>query len=115
MRYGRSWATSCRPPRKVRIAKADMSKWLATSAALWAVFVFIQTGSHRDYFILVPGAGNPDEHAESPTTRVAWISFGVLVLALVTVVGLAKVLSPAGGPLRRPSGICRVAPWISSL
>src|SRR4030095_5103739 len=67
----------------------------ATSAALWAVFVFIQTVSHRDYFLPVAGAGNPDEHAESPTTRAAWISFAILVLALVTVVGLAKVLSPS--------------------
>jgi Ca2+:H+ antiporter len=59
------------------------------------VFVFIQTVSHRDYFIPVSGAGNPDEHAEPPTARAAWISFALLVLALVTVVGLAKVLSPS--------------------
>ena len=39
--------------------------------------------------------GDPDEHAEPPTTRAAWISFALLVLALVTVVGLAKVLSPS--------------------
>jgi Ca2+:H+ antiporter len=67
----------------------------ASSAALWAVFVFIQTVSHRDYFIPVSVAGNPDEHAEPPTTRTAWISFAVLVLALVTVVGLAKAISPS--------------------
>jgi len=66
----------------------------ATSAALWAVFVFIQTVSHRDYFLPISGAANPDEHAQPPTTRAAWISFAVLVLALVTVVGLAKALSP---------------------
>ncbi len=67
----------------------------ATSAALWAVFVFIQTVSHRDYFIPVTNAGDPDQHAEPPTARQAWMSFAMLVLALVTVVGLAKILSPS--------------------
>lgn len=67
----------------------------ATSAALWAVFVFIQTVSHRDYFIPVTNAGDPDQHAEPPTARQAWMSFAMLVLALVTVVGLAKMLSPS--------------------
>ena len=66
-----------------------------TSAALWAAFVFTQTVSHRDYFIPVSKTGRPEEHAEPPTTREAWISFGLLVLALVSVVGLAKVLSPS--------------------
>src|SRR6478736_2490700 len=67
----------------------------ATSAALWAVFVFIQTVSHRDYFIPVTNVGDPDQHAAPPPTRIAWISFAVLMVALVTVVGLAKVLSPS--------------------
>ena len=66
----------------------------ATSAALWAVFVFIQTVSHRDYFIPVSSGATPEEHLDPPTARAAWISFAVLVLALVTVVGLAKALSP---------------------
>ena len=66
-----------------------------TSAALWAAFVFTQTVSHRDYFIPVSKTGRPEDHAEPPTTREAWISFGLLVLALVSVVGLAKVLSPS--------------------
>jgi len=73
-----------------------MSKWFATSAALWAVFVFIQTGSHREYFIPVLGAENPDEHTEPPTIRVAWISFAILVLALVTSLGDHKPPKPAG-------------------
>ena len=66
-----------------------------TSAALWAAFVFTQTVSHRDYFIPVSKTGSPEDHAEPPTAREAWISFGLLVLALVSVVGLAKVLSPS--------------------
>ena len=66
----------------------------AMSAALWAVFVFVQTVRHRDYFIPEVSASDPDAHAEPPTTRAAWTSFAVLLLSLVTVVGLAKVLSP---------------------
>jgi Ca2+:H+ antiporter len=66
----------------------------ASSAALWAIFVFIQTVRHRDYFIPVTNAADPDAHAEPPTARAAWMSFGLLVVSLVTVVGLAKILSP---------------------
>jgi Ca2+:H+ antiporter len=87
-----------------------------TSAALWAAFVFTQPVSHRDYFIPVSNTGRPEEHAEPPTTREAWISFGLLVLALVSVVGLAKVLSPsieaaveAAGAPRAVVGIVRHA------
>jgi Ca2+:H+ antiporter len=64
------------------------------AAALWAIFVFIQTVRHRDYFIPVANASNPEVHAEPPTLRESWSSFGLLVVALVTVVGLAKMLSP---------------------
>ncbi len=63
-----------------------------TSAALWAIFVFIQTVRHRDYFI--PDGANAEAHAEPPTTREAWASFALLLVSLVAVVGLAKKLSP---------------------
>ncbi len=65
-----------------------------TSAALWAIFIFIQTVRHRDYFIPVTDAANPDAHAAPPTDREAWVSFGLLLASLIAVVGLAKVLSP---------------------
>ena len=65
-----------------------------SSAALWAIFVFVQTVRHRDYFIPVTDAANPDAHAEPPTLREAWVSFGMLLVSLVAVVGLAKMLSP---------------------
>jgi len=65
-----------------------------TSAALWAIFIFIQTVRHRDYFIHVTDAANLDVHAEPPTTGEAWVSSGLLLLSLVAVVGLAKMLSP---------------------
>src|SRR6185295_9147514 len=37
-----------------------------TSAALWAIFVFVQTVRHRDYFIPETGAANAEIHAEPP-------------------------------------------------
>jgi Ca2+:H+ antiporter len=65
-----------------------------TSATLWAIFIFIQTVRHRDYFIPVTDGVNIDSHAEPPTAGKAWVSFGLLLLSLVAVVGLAKMLSP---------------------
>src|SRR5687768_5629498 len=65
-----------------------------TSATLWAIFIFIQTVRHRDYFIPVTDAANPEAHAEPPAARAAWVSFGLLLASLVAVVGLAKMLSP---------------------
>lgn len=65
-----------------------------SSAVLWAIFVFVQTLRHRDYFIPVTGAADLETHAEPPTTRAAWSSFGLLLVSLVGVVGLAKKLSP---------------------
>jgi Ca2+:H+ antiporter len=65
-----------------------------SSLALWAVFVFVQTVRHRDYFL--PGAHAEDEdvHAAPPTAAQTWASFGLLLVSLVAVVGLAKTLSP---------------------
>jgi len=65
-----------------------------SSAALWAIFVFVQTVRHRDYFIPTANASDAEAHAAPPTTGQAWTSFGLLLLSLVTVVGLAKMLSP---------------------
>lgn len=63
------------------------------SISLWAVFVFIQTIRHRDYFLPAVDPANPETHAEPPTVREAWTSFGLLLVSLVSVVGLAKLLS----------------------
>jgi Ca2+:H+ antiporter len=65
------------------------------SAVLWAIFVFIQTVRHRDYFLPAIAAEDPDVHAVPPTARQAWLSFVLLLASLVAVVGLAKKLSPA--------------------
>jgi Ca2+/H+ antiporter len=47
--------------------------------------------------IFLPPTNVADEgtHAQAPSNRQAWISFAVLLVALVSVVGLAKVLSPS--------------------
>jgi Ca2+:H+ antiporter len=66
------------------------------SLLLYAMFVVTQTVRHRDFFLPVAHEGeDPDEHADPPTGRKAAVSLGLLVVALVGVVGLAKVQSPA--------------------
>lgn len=65
-----------------------------SSLVLWAAFVFVQTVRHRDYFLPPADAANEDVHAAPPTVAQAWASFGLLVVSLVSVVGLAKQLSP---------------------
>ena len=70
--------------------------------------MFVQTVRHRDYFLPV-GASAPTTrgHAAPPSDRAALLSLGLLVVALVAVVGLAKIESPAiedavdGGRARR--------------
>lgn len=68
------------------------------SIALYGMFVATQTRVHRDFFLPVTNAGKPveaDDHAEAPSTRSALISLGLLIVALVSVVGLAKIESPS--------------------
>ncbi|CCH30800.1 ionic transporter y4hA [Actinosynnema sp. NPDC047251] len=67
------------------------------SIALYATFVLTQTVRHRDFFLPVTADGEPDaeEHASPPSTKETWISLALLMVALVVVVGLAKVESPA--------------------
>jgi Ca2+:H+ antiporter len=61
------------------------------------VFVLNQTVRHRDFFLPVVEEGARDEHqhAKPPSRRAALTSLGLLLVALVAVVGLAKVESPA--------------------
>jgi Ca2+:H+ antiporter len=68
------------------------------SLALYAVFVITQTVRHRDFFLPLTSAGEvveAEEHANPPSTRRALASLGLLLIALVAVVGLAKVETPA--------------------
>lgn len=64
------------------------------SLVLYGAFVFVQTVRHRDYF-LPAGDGGEGTHAAPPSRLMAWISFALLLVALVGVVGLAKSLTPA--------------------
>lgn len=65
------------------------------SLALYLMFVFTQTVRHRDFFLPVVQKGAPDDnHAKPPSTKSALLSVGMLLVALVAVVGLAKVESP---------------------
>jgi len=63
------------------------------SLVLYAVFLFVQTVRHRDYFLPSEGDGE-DVHAPPPPTSVALFSFALLLVSLIAVVGLAKVISP---------------------
>jgi Ca2+:H+ antiporter len=68
------------------------------SLALYALFVTTQTLKHRDFFLPVAADGKKirdEEHAVAPTTRATLLSLGMLMLALVAVVGLAKLVSPS--------------------
>ncbi|MFN3435126.1 MAG: calcium:proton antiporter, partial [Sphingomonas sp.] len=62
------------------------------SVVLYGTFVLVQTVRHRDYF-LPAGDIEAEDHAAPPTNRTAWTAFGVLLVALVVVVMLAKGLS----------------------
>jgi Ca2+:H+ antiporter len=66
----------------------------ASSLILWSVFAFFQTVRHRDYFLPAADPANEAMHAAPPSVAQAWASFGLLMVALIAVVGLAKVLSP---------------------
>jgi Ca2+:H+ antiporter len=67
------------------------------SLLLYGMFVVTQTVRHRDFFLPVSADGEvvaAEEHAAPPSGRAAVASLGLLVVALVGVVGLAKVQSP---------------------
>ncbi|MEV6182347.1 ionic transporter y4hA [Streptomyces sp. NPDC052015] len=68
-----------------------------SSLILYGLFVATQTIRHRDYFLPITRQGDvisADEHAHAPSTRTALFSLGLLGMALLGVVGLAKGVSP---------------------
>lgn len=73
------------------LSTAQLLFFALVALVLYATFVFFQTSRHRHYFV-------PDDDdaadAQPPSDRVTRTSLLMLVLCLVTVVGLAKVLSP---------------------
>ncbi|MFE3762137.1 calcium:proton antiporter [Streptomyces sp. NPDC059104] len=84
---------------------AQLTFAAVASLALYGLFIAVQTVRHRDYFLPVAtgaaagGTGVEGDgdggHAEPPTLRATLISLGLLLVALVAVVGDAKSVSPA--------------------
>ncbi|MCC6719234.1 MAG: ionic transporter y4hA [Acetobacteraceae bacterium] len=62
---------------------------------LYGAFLFIQTQWHKDYFLPNVGATGGQEAMARPSVRIALTSFGLLLVALLTVVLLAKGLASA--------------------
>ena len=62
------------------------------SITLDGLIVVVQTVRHRDDFPPV-GTTDPEEHAPPPTDREALANVGLLLVALIAVVGLAKLES----------------------
>jgi Ca2+:H+ antiporter len=87
-----TFTTSAAGPRYTDLQVAFAA---TASLVLWGVFVFVQTVRHRDYFLPPAGAADESAHAPPPSDAAAWASFGLMAVALVAVIGLAKVLSPA--------------------
>ncbi|MFC9896364.1 calcium:proton antiporter [Nocardia sp. NPDC127579] len=64
------------------------------SLLLYGLFVAVQTIRHREDFLPVENADDDEPH-EPPTGRAALRSLALLLIALIGVVGLAKLVSPA--------------------
>ncbi|WP_406180614.1 calcium:proton antiporter [Streptomyces sp. NBC_01006] len=93
---------------------AQLAFAAVASLALYGLFIAVQTVRHRDYFLPVAteagtgnaagggaaasgGGGDGDgdgAHAAPPTSRAALVSLGLLLVALIAVVGDAKAVSP---------------------
>jgi Ca2+:H+ antiporter len=76
---------------------AQLAFAAVTALALYGLFVALQTGRHRDYFLPVTAEGvviDAEQHAMPPSTAAALISLALLLVALVGVVGNAKLVSP---------------------
>ncbi len=93
-------------------SKAQLVFAGVVSLVLYAVFIFVQTGRHRDFF-LPEGSASEDMHAAPPAPWVAWLSFALLLVSLIAVVGLAKVLAPSiekgVGAAGLPPGVVGIA------
>ena len=77
---------------------AQLAFAAVASLAIYLLFVAVQTRRHRDYFLPITTAGkviDEEEHANPPSSRDALVSLGLLLVALIAVVGLAKGVSPS--------------------
>lgn len=76
---------------------AQLTFAATTSLLLYAVFVTVQTKRHREYFLPITAYGDvvEVEQVDVPRASRAWVSLGLLLVALVGVVGNAKLISPS--------------------
>ncbi|MFJ4470410.1 calcium:proton antiporter [Streptomyces sp. NPDC089424] len=80
-----------------RFSGVQLTFAAVSSLILYGLFVATQTIRHRDYFLPITHEGEvitAETHAAAPSTRKASAGLGLLLLALVGVVGLAKGVSP---------------------
>ncbi|GIE31674.1 ionic transporter y4hA [Actinoplanes italicus] len=80
-----------------QFSPAQLAFAAVVSLGLYLLFVAVQTRRHRDDFVPITTAGeviDSEEHLDRPAARAAWQSLGLLFVALVAVVGLAKGVSP---------------------
>ncbi|BEL08701.1 ionic transporter y4hA [Actinoplanes sichuanensis] len=81
-----------------QFSPAQLAFAAVVSLGLYLLFVAVQTRRHRDYFLPITTAGeviDAEEHVDPPSGRTALHSLGLLLVALIAVVGLAKGVSPA--------------------
>jgi Ca2+:H+ antiporter len=64
------------------------------SLVLYCTFLFVQTVRHRDYFLTEVDATG-EMHAPRPSVAATLVSLALLLVSLLSVVGLAKALTPA--------------------
>ncbi|WP_198653659.1 calcium:proton antiporter [Actinocorallia populi] len=93
-----------------RFTPSQLAFAAVASLVLYSLFVLTQTLRHRDYFLPVTREGEilddrEGDHADPPSGRQALISLGLLLLALVAVVGLAKTESPVIETAVRKAGL----------
>jgi Ca2+:H+ antiporter len=74
---------------------AQLAFAAAASLVLYSVFLLVQTVRHRDQYVEDDETGPAEEKHERPTVGQTAISLGMLLVALVAVVGLTKLESPA--------------------
>ncbi|MGW4634719.1 calcium:proton antiporter [Nocardia sp. NPDC004415] len=88
--------TTSKPGPEFSVAQLAFAA--VASLLLYGLFVMVQTVRHPDDFLPVEDGGavddDDDPHGALPSKKTALISLGLLVLALICVVGLAKVVSP---------------------
>ena len=73
---------------------AQLAFAAVTALTIYALFVALQTGRHREYFLSIETGDTAEEHRTPPAASAASISLGLLLVSLVAVVGNAKLIAP---------------------